>query len=148
MNRCCPLALAAALCFTTAHAEMYRWVDEDGVTHFSQAPPASGTATRLSEPAADPVGNSDTVQRINQQWQQLQDRQEQRNEQKEQQQDEQQVQARREANCTAARNNLGVLQGPSNRLIRTPGEDYRRLTEEERQERIRKAEEIIERDCN
>ena len=148
MNRCSPLALAAALCFTTAQAEMYRWVDGDGVTHFSQVPPPSGSATRLSKPAADPIGNSDSVQRINQQWQQLQDRQEQRSEQKEQQQEEEQVQARRAANCRAARNNLGILQGPANRLIKRPGEDYKRLTDEERQTRIQEAEKIIERDCD
>ena len=148
MNRCCPLALAAALCFTSAHAEMYRWVDENGVTHFSQAPPASGDATRLEKPAADPVGNSDTVQSVNEQWQQLQDRRDERAEQEEQAQEQQDLQARREANCRAARNNLEVLQGPTNRLIKTPGGDYQRLTEEERQERIRKAEEIMERDCD
>ena len=148
MNRCSPLALAAALCFTTAQAEMYRWVDGDGVTHFSQVPPPSGSATRLSKPAADPIGNSDSVQRINQQWQQAQDRKEERTEQREQQQEEAQLQARRAENCKAAKYNLGILQGPSNRLIKQPGGDYQRLTEEQRQAQISKAEEIIERDCD
>lgn len=147
MKRYILLTVGACLWFTNATAEMYRWVDDQGVTHFSQVPPPSGVATRLAKPAADPVGNSDTVEQMNQQWQQLQDRQEERREQEQHQQEDQQVQARRQANCRAARNNLGILQGPSNRLVKTPGEDYRRLTEEERQDRIRQAEEIIERDC-
>lgn len=147
MKRYILLCASACLWFTAATAEMYRWVDEQGQTHFSQVPPPSGGATRLAQPAADPVGNSDTVQQMNQQWQQLQDRRDERREQEQEQQEDQQVQARRQDNCRAARNNLDVLQGPSNRLIKAPGEDYRRLTEEERQERIRQAEQIIERDC-
>ena len=110
--------------------------------------PPSAEVTRLRQPAADPVGNSDTVERMNQQWQQTQDQEDDRLEEKKQQQEELQAQARREANCEAARNNLGILQGPSNRLIKRPGGDYQRLTEEERQTRIREAEEIIERDCD
>jgi hypothetical protein len=148
MHRYSLFALAAVLWFTAAEAEMYRWVDQQGVTHFSQVPPVTGEATRLRKPAADPVGNSDTVERINQQWQQAQDRKEERTEQREQQQEEAQLQARRAENCKAAKYNLGILQGPSNRLIKQPGGDYQRLTEEQRQAQISKAEEIIERDCD
>ena len=147
MNRYSLLVLPAALWFTAATGEIYHWVDDQGVTHYSQTPAPSGTVTRLAEPAPDPVGNSDTLERMNQQLEQMQERQEVRREQEAEQREDEQLQARRQANCEAAKRNLDIL-GPTRRLIKTPGEDYRRLTEEERQARIREHEEIIARDCD
>jgi glutaredoxin len=37
----CLLALAALLCAASASAQMYKWKDAKGVTHFSDTPPAS-----------------------------------------------------------------------------------------------------------
>lgn len=37
-------------CFSTANAaDIFKWVDEDGVTHFSQTPPESGTQSQTLE---------------------------------------------------------------------------------------------------
>lgn len=41
------IALALTIVFTGAHSEekVYKWTDEDGVVHFSDAPPAEGDPT-------------------------------------------------------------------------------------------------------
>lgn len=52
MTRVCAL-LVATLLVAGAHAGgMYKWVDDDGVTHFSQSPPAKrrGAEERLDGP--------------------------------------------------------------------------------------------------
>ncbi len=48
------LAVAALLSLIPAlgMAEVYKWVDEDGVTHYSQQPPPEGTPTVIT-PTAD-----------------------------------------------------------------------------------------------
>ncbi len=40
------LGLAASLC----QAQVYKWVDADGVTHYSQQPPENGSAKEMSVP--------------------------------------------------------------------------------------------------
>lgn len=43
-------ALACALaCATAAQAEVYRWTDENGVTHFSQTPPPAGQEAEIED---------------------------------------------------------------------------------------------------
>jgi len=61
MYRRLALMLAATLTLTTAQAgQMYRWVDDDGVTHFSSRPPPSAHSDQtrlkggtLNQPAPD-----------------------------------------------------------------------------------------------
>ncbi|MFW5969188.1 MAG: DUF4124 domain-containing protein, partial [Halofilum sp. (in: g-proteobacteria)] len=55
LTRPCLLAVAALLPLipATAMAEVYKWVDEDGVTHYSQEPPPEGTPTVIT-----PVGEA------------------------------------------------------------------------------------------
>jgi hypothetical protein len=56
------LAIAALLSLIPAivMAEVYKWVDEDGVTHYSQQPPPSGTPTIITPDAPPPT---DTAER-------------------------------------------------------------------------------------
>ena len=50
------LILAAGLVLATAAPaqKMYKWVDEKGVTHFSENPPADGTKATTVEPRVTP----------------------------------------------------------------------------------------------
>lgn len=43
------LAMAGLLCQATASAQVYKWKDEKGVTHFSDTPPASAKPTQPVE---------------------------------------------------------------------------------------------------
>lgn len=57
------IALLALLAAAGAQAEVYKWVDEDGVTHYSQQPPPGGDARviqpGISAPPEPPSGNGD-----------------------------------------------------------------------------------------
>lgn len=55
------LGLAAAVC----PAQVYKWVDEKGVTHYSESPPPDRKATKVDTgPSAPPaVGTSDWKQK-------------------------------------------------------------------------------------
>jgi hypothetical protein len=53
------LLLAVALASPwPAAAALYKWVDEKGVTHYSEQPPPDGKATRLELPAQAPAQGS------------------------------------------------------------------------------------------
>ena len=55
------LAAAALLSLIPAIAmgEVYKWIDEDGVTHYSQQPPPAGTPTIITPDAAPPSDAAD-----------------------------------------------------------------------------------------
>jgi len=55
------LAAAALLSLIPAIAmgEVYKWIDEDGVTHYSQQPPPSGTPTVITPDAPPPDETAD-----------------------------------------------------------------------------------------
>ncbi len=151
MNRHRLFALTAgllSLAVAEAEAAMYRWVDDNGLTHYSQIAPPSGSFEVIESASQPATSGQDTVDDLNQQWQQMQDRGAVRKERAEEQKAEQERAALRQANCETAKNNLEILQGPPNRLIKTAEGNYRRLTEEERQERIEQAKEIMEKSCN
>jgi glutaredoxin len=44
--------LLLLLCTTAASAQIYRWKDANGVTHFSDTPPASVPAVKIAPPAS------------------------------------------------------------------------------------------------
>jgi hypothetical protein len=83
---CLLLAIAVPL---SAHAEIYRWVDADGVVHFSDRPPVSDSAEVSTvavqaaqpasrEPGSDPFNLDATAARTQAQRDKLADQREQR----------------------------------------------------------------------
>jgi len=58
MNRLGPasaaLALSLLMCGMPAQARIYKWVDDGGVTHYSQEPPPDGGAQIINTHAAPP----------------------------------------------------------------------------------------------
>lgn len=44
------LVLIALLPLSAAHADVYQWVDKEGVTHYSDAPPSAGTTQVVAKP--------------------------------------------------------------------------------------------------
>jgi hypothetical protein len=51
------MTLAALLCCAPAHA-IYKWVDEKGVTHFSETPPPDGRKATKVEPKVTPPSSA------------------------------------------------------------------------------------------
>ena len=85
------VGLASLLMFGFANAsDIYQWVDEDGVTHFSDTPPEDGAASRTLhlnatnppdyDPTADPYSIANQAKRMNKKWSELADEKERRRE--------------------------------------------------------------------
>ena len=131
-----------------AQAAMYKWVDENGTTQYSQFPPPGRdyqTVVPPPPPAVDP-------DRAQQQLEQLLQKQDEaykaRNEAAEKERAAAAATKRREANCQAARENLKLLTTGGNRRIIGPDGVAYYPTAEERQERIDKAQEQIGEFCD
>ena len=118
--------------------QVYKWVDAQGVTHFGSQPPPGGQATTVIKPspsaakpaAPPPAGAIGDQKAIDQQVKQ--------------QIAEQQAQLK--AFCEQTRTNLAQLQ--NNPRVREDVEgEMRRLTEEERRQRIDETRKQIEEHC-
>ena len=107
-------------------AATYKWVDEQGVTHYGQQPPAAGKARQVEIPVSPPARPAAPAQpedgkapkkqetpgeRLRKQEQEFQQRRIERLE-REHKEEEQQARARAaaKAKCINARNRLEVLQ--------------------------------------
>ena len=50
------IAFAALLAASTAHAQVYRWVDEQGKVHYGERPPSGAKASPVEDRLAAPPG--------------------------------------------------------------------------------------------
>ncbi len=139
--------MAGAAALATAQAATYRWVNDQGVTVYSQIPPPSGEAAVIPPPPPPPTGAA-TPQPIEEQLKQIEDQKAARQKREAKEAEEKKRQAMMEANCRNARHNLKVLEGAANRRFVEAGGGSQRLTEEERQKRIELAKENIKQFCN
>jgi hypothetical protein len=130
-----------------SHAGLYRWVDENGITQYSQTPPPDGQADRLKPPPPPAEDPQAARRRLDQQLQQVDDRLEDRELAAQEKQRQDQERRARESNCQAARANLETLGGPTNRVMLMPDGSYKRLTEEERQKLMDEARQQISENC-
>ncbi|HKJ21785.1 MAG TPA: DUF4124 domain-containing protein [Gammaproteobacteria bacterium] len=133
------LAIAAALGVLLSaapppgHAQIYRWVDGNGLTHFSQTPPPSGEYRQIQPPpppAQDPHKAQDRINKVNQHFQdQL------KAEQKQAQQDhkDRKDRKRQAQRCHRAKKRLTALTVRPHILVKTGDGHTRRMTEPQRQ---------------
>jgi len=140
------IALLAAVLAFPASAAMYKWKDAHGNTQYGQHPPAGVNATPMkSEPApkSAPARKS------------LQDQVKELDEQREQQESakadaaaKKQNAVIRKQNCENARNNITRLGYGGNRLARMEDGSYERLSEKQKQEKIKKNQGAIKEFCD
>ncbi|MCU7906364.1 MAG: DUF4124 domain-containing protein [Candidatus Thiodiazotropha sp. (ex Epidulcina cf. delphinae)] len=134
------------LFFNPASAETYRWVNEDGVVTYSQTPPPDTKAETIkirSTPSSDADASKDRLEKLRQR---LADSEEDRALKKSKKKEQAESQAVNKQNCSAARKNLEQLTALGNRLYKT-GDDYLRLTEEDRRKRMQQAGDQIKEYC-
>jgi hypothetical protein len=139
--------LCLLLTAATTHAGMYRWVDEFGVTHYSQTPPPDQDADKIAPPPPPAVDPEEARRRLDKQLQAVDDRREDRElaaEEKRRQKEALQID---QQNCANARANMEKLERSSNRLVKSPDGTYTRFSEEQRQQHIEKARTIIDKHC-
>ncbi|MEW8625285.1 MAG: DUF4124 domain-containing protein [Candidatus Thiodiazotropha sp.] len=140
------LLILLLLISTPISAETYRWVNEDGVVTYSQTPPPEGKSEVVktySAPSSDAAAAKQRLQKLRQD---LADREEDRAQKKAEKQEIEQSKKIRKENCKTARANLQTLRSLDNRLYKV-GDEYLRLTEPQKQERIQQAQKQIEEYC-
>ncbi|MFV1943046.1 MULTISPECIES: DUF4124 domain-containing protein [Pseudomonas] len=129
-------------------AQVYKWVDAQGVTHFSAQPPADRSADEMKvKPAPSLSGQANTPGARNGTGDAVNNA-EQRSIEQKVQQDVREQEKKREEYCKAARTNLAQLRSNPRVMVEEGRGQMRRLTEEERQQRISEAEFSINQNCN
>ena len=144
-------SLLLALATSAMAGQVYKWVDAQGVTHFGAQPPDGQEATSVNTsvakpspslpildseieqqraplPASNPVGDQKAIDEKVKAEVATQE-------------------AERRKYCDTVRTNLAQLQNNPRLRAEVSGE-VRRLTEEERQSRIKDAEKAISENCN
>lgn len=140
--RCMIIAAMVALALgTTAHAaQIYKWVDDQGVTHFDAQPPAGRQTQQIDiqkPPAAPATGNSKST---------VDEEAEQRAVDDVVKKKIAQEESRRAEDCKILRTNLSQLQ--NNPRVREQVEGgLKRLSEDERQGRIAETQQAIKDYC-
>lgn len=141
------LVLTAMLLSFSVHAQIYKWVDENGQTHYSEQPPASGEAQQINVPPPPPIDPDAAREDIEEliESQQAADQAEQ--EAAEQAEQAARQQAILKENCRIARENLRLYQNnPGRRMLDEEG-NVTRLREEERQQKIQEYQEQVDQFC-
>ncbi len=134
--------LALALCGNAMAAQVYKWVDAQGVTHFGAQPPQGQqveTVNTVVAPGKSVTAPAPATQQKSEPDQQSIDR-------KVKQQVAEQ-EAERKRYCETMRTNLAQLQNNPRVRVEENGET-RRITEEERQARITETRDKIAENCN
>ncbi len=150
MNRAlAPAAALLALALgagAAAGERVYKWVDEQGVTHYSQTPPAGVEATPLDVATGAPAGGAagETLERYRKVLAPPKPAQEKEAGRKVDPAKEAEARAR---NCKVARERLAILTARSRILVLKPDGSSERLTEEQRQAEIKRMKAIIAANC-
>jgi hypothetical protein len=141
-----PQFLLLLLLAGNASAAMYKWVDEDGNTHYTQSPPPGDIQAETIGPPPK-VNTKEAVEQLQEQQQKLEEISKQKQEAIEAQSKADEELARKKANCELARERLASYTEPRVKFVQADGSRVR-ATEEERQEQIKISQEMIDEFCN
>lgn len=140
-------SLLLAVGTSSVLAGMYKWVDEQGVTHYSQNPPPGGKAQAIKPPPT-PADSETAVKRLEAQRQEAQKRREAGQRDARESQKNAESQAIREESCRLAQKNLGTLEAHSRVAVQDADGNMKRLSEEERQAQLAEAKKQVEEYCD
>lgn len=134
--------------FGLAQAAMYKWVDDKGVTQYTQYPPPDHKVEVISPPpppAEDPDGAQKKLEAT---LQKLDEERKANTEAKEEATKSAEIAKQRQQNCLAARGNLEKLTTGGRRRVTGLDGVATYLPEEERQQKITEAKEAIKKFCD
>ena len=144
------LALAGALLPAAAGSatagEIYRWVDDEGVTHYTQHPPADRSAERLETEPAPADAPRESLPDTEEMRDSAADRIERERLEREEAERLRESRAERAAWCPQARQQLEAMRNQPR--VRHEDEGYRLLNEDELEAKVRELQEKIERRCS
>jgi len=149
MTQIKPLILIGVtlLISTPLTGKTYRWIDENGVTVYSQKPPRSGPATEIKPPPPPAISPQEAQRKLDAQKQVLEDLREDRELKKKEVKEKKAETKRLKSNCEAAQRNLtSLMNSPYGRIKESDG-TYRYITEETRQKKIKEAEKQTKENC-
>jgi hypothetical protein len=143
------LSLAALWLSMGAQAAMYKWTDENGQTVYSQTPPPSGEAVRIRKNAApDPGQSARAREELRKELERSYDKTVEQEQARSKKADEQRERATRAKHCESALKNLAIIENLGRRRLRTPDGEYKILSEDDREVRIRETRAQIEKFCD
>lgn len=126
-------------------ASVYKWTDENGVTHFGDREPTGKNAERVSVRTGK-ISGGQPQRSAQEQLDELESRQADEAGKREESAAEEARRKQREANCETARSNLAILERNSRIRIEEDGEQ-RYLSPEEIQEQRQKYQEVADENC-
>ncbi|MGP0174352.1 DUF4124 domain-containing protein [Pseudomonas sp. NCHU5208] len=133
-------SLLLALSTSTLASQVYKWVDDKGVTHFGAQPPQGQEATTINtaNPPPHSVAPAEPAPEVDKQQQAIDEKVKDQVAKQE---------AERKKYCENARTNLAQLE--NNPRVRIEGDDgeLRRIGEDERQESIAELKKSIDENC-
>ena len=138
-------SLLLAMSATAMASQVYKWVDAQGVTHFSAQPPQGQDATSVNTAAPPPKPAVAEEKKAAPTFESIADPEQAAIDEKVKQ-DIAAKEVERKKYCEDVRTNLAQLQNNPRVRVDVDGE-VRRLSEEERQSRISEAQKAIAENC-
>jgi len=137
-NRWIAVIASTLLCFATAaDAEVYKWTDEDGVTHYTEQPPPDRGEASVLDPQVDAPSSQGPEQQGTEHTAEP-------DEAAGEGEDTQSV----EAFCKELRQNIETLKGDGPVKVRTGDDTLKTLDGEARQARLERAQSQLESQCS
>ena len=137
--------MAAAPGLATS-ASVYKWTDENGVTHFGDRQPTGRNAEQVNVRSGTIQGAGVQRRSAQEQLDELQEQQAAEQQQREESAVEEARRKQREANCGTARSNLEVINNNARIRVEENGES-RYLSPEEIAQQRQKFQEIADENC-
>lgn len=148
LSRLCLPLLAITLAFPAAAAKVYKWVDDEGVTHYTEQAPADKEYEIVSTSGAPPSGAAKAKKQLEEARAARDEKATKDLDFAEQQKIRDEEARIRKENCENAKANLKTMQ--EHARIRILGDDgeFRYLSEEEKQQQEDRAKQIISDNCD
>ena len=143
------VTVVGLLLSATIQAGVYRWVDENGITVYSQVPPpVEIEKKRMDIPPPPTTTEKQAWEELNGDWKKMRDRQDLIKEQAIAKKEQSGKKQAEEKNCGIAQRTLEQLDNSLRRLVKTADGDTRQMSASEREERLQKAREMKQEYCN
>ena len=140
---------SAALAFATGivQAKVYKWVDENGVTQYTQYPPPKGDSTEVSVPDAPSASPDEQRKDLQNRLEAFNKRRDERIRQEQETAEQRAEREKLAADCQRVRDELATIRN-NPRVLEETEDGPVRMTEERRQERISLAEQQLKDFCS
>ena len=127
-------------------AQIYKWTDADGTTHYSQTPPSNDIETTEIKPPPE-VDTESANKELRLKKKRLEKSREQRLKKAEKREKQEQEKKLAQKNCELARERLATYQKPRVNLVDDTG-NYTKITEEERLTELAKSQDLVDEHCD